>query len=234
MSIFRGRQCAFVFPIYVRKYRKYTIDRWIVVYTVCTSAVISPLRQWLDSYAKTRLKMWHTFKHFHHMQYFLLPTNLVIVFVHWVSAGVLYEPRQCSLFWDYIPESKLCFCLNLCRPPGAYSIRPIQKLLNCQQRDDARWVLQAFIPMGSNQKTALWLWVRKITWYLYTRGVRGRIKAKQRWFKVTRELCHEWFHHFRHHVHDGHWSGEFATVIWRLHCFTVSFRGDVRGESGLR
>ena len=26
---------------------------------------------------------------------------------------------------------------------------------------------------------------------------------------------------------DGHWTGEFATVIWRLHCFTVSFRGDV-------
>ena len=63
MSIFLGRQCAFVFPIYVRKYRKQTIDRWIVVYTVCASAVISPLRQWLDSYAKTRLKMSHTFKH---------------------------------------------------------------------------------------------------------------------------------------------------------------------------
>ena len=178
--------------------------------------------------------MWHTFKHFIHMQYFLLPTNLVIVFVHWVSTDVLYEPRQCSLFWDYIPESKLCFCLNLCRPPGAYSIRPIQKLLNFQQRDDARWVLQAFIPMGSNQKQRCGSWVREITWYLYTRGVRRRMKAKQRWFKVTRELCHEWFHHFRHHVHDGHWTGEFATVIWRLHCFTVSFRGDVRGESGPR
>ena len=150
MSIFWGRQCAFVFPISVRKY---TINRWIMVYTECASAAKSPLRQWLDSYAKTRLKMWHTFKYFIHMQYFLLPTNLVIVFVHWVSTGVLYEPRQYSLVWDYIPESKLCFCLNLCRPPGTYSIRPIQKLPNCQQRDDARWVLfQAFIPMRSNQK----------------------------------------------------------------------------------
>ena len=132
MSIFWGRQCAFVFLVYVRKYRKYTIDRWIVVYTVCDSAVISPLRQWLVSYAKTRLKMLHTFMHFIHMQYFLLLTNLVIVFVHWVSTGVLYEPRKCSLFWDYIPESKLCFCLNLCLSLGTYSIRPIQKLLNCQ------------------------------------------------------------------------------------------------------
>ena len=108
------------------------------MYTVCASAVFWPLRHLLDSYAKIRLKMWHTFKHFIHMQYFLLPTNLVIVFVHCVSTGVLYEPQQCSLFWDYITESKLGFCLNLCRPPGTYSTRPIQKLLNCQQRDDAQ------------------------------------------------------------------------------------------------
>ena len=40
---------------------------------------------------------------------------------------------QCSLFWDYIPESKLCFCLNhLRRSPGTQSIRPIQKLHSCQ------------------------------------------------------------------------------------------------------
>ena len=25
---FWGRQCAFVFPMYMQKYRKYTIDRW--------------------------------------------------------------------------------------------------------------------------------------------------------------------------------------------------------------
>ena len=71
---FLGRQCAFVFPIYVRKYQNYTTDRWIVVYTVCASAVMSPLRQLLDSsYAlKTRLKMCHTFTHFIHMQYFFV------------------------------------------------------------------------------------------------------------------------------------------------------------------
>ena len=89
-------------------------------------------------------------------------------------------------------------------------------------------------PIGEQPKTALWLWVCEITCYLYTRWVHGRMKTKQRWFKVTRELSHEWFLHFRHHVHDRHWTGEFATVIWRLHCFTVSFRGDVRGESGPR
>ena len=148
MSIFLRSSMCFRVPHLCSKIPK-IYNWWIVVYTVCVSAVISPLRQWLDSYAKTRLNMWHTFKHFIHMQYFLLPTNLVIVFVHWVSTGVLYEPRQWSLFWDYIPESKLCFWLNLCRPPDTYSIRPIQKLLNCQQRDDA---LHAFIPMGSNQK----------------------------------------------------------------------------------
>ena len=45
---------------------------------------------------------------------------------------------------------------------------------------------------GEQPKTALWLWVREITGYPYTRGVRGGMKAKQRWFKVTRELCHWW------------------------------------------
>ena len=35
MSIFLGLQCAFVFPIYVRIYRKYSIDQWKMVYTVC-------------------------------------------------------------------------------------------------------------------------------------------------------------------------------------------------------
>ena len=76
----------------------------------------------------------------------------------------------------------------------------------------ARGATPGIHPDGEQPKTALWLWVREITWYLYTRGVRGRMKAKQRWFKVTRELCHEWFHHFRHYVHDGHWTGEFATI----------------------
>ena len=119
---------------------------------------------------------------------------------------MLYEPRQSSLFWDYIPESKLCFCLNLCRPPGSYSIRPIQKLLNSWRR--AVGAAPGIHPDWEQPKTALWLWVREITWYLNTRGVRGRMKAKQRWFKFTRELCHEWFHHFRHHVHDDHWTGD--------------------------
>ena len=32
----------------------------------------------------------------------------------------------------------------------------------------------------------------------------------------------------------NNWTGEFATVIWCLHCFTISFGGDVRGKSGLR
>ena len=86
---FWGRQCAFVFPIYVRKYRKYTTDRWIVMYTECPSALISPLRQWLDSYAKNRLKMWHTFKHFIYMQYFLLPRKFEWNFIHVIFKEIL-------------------------------------------------------------------------------------------------------------------------------------------------
>ena len=80
------------------------------------------------------------------------------------------------------------------------------------------WVLLGSSRWGAT-KTALWLRVREMTWYLYTRGVRGQIKAKKN--ADLKLLCHERFHHVRHHVHDGHCIGEFATVIWRLYLFTV-------------
>ena len=161
--------------------------------------------------------MLHTFKHFIHMQYFLLLTKLVIVFVHWVSTGALYEPR---LFWDYIPESKLFLPQSV--PLARYIFNPTNTEVAQLSNNDAQ------------PKTAPWLWVCEITRYIYTREVREWMKAKQRWLKVTRELCHKWFHHFRNYVHGGHWTGEFAIVIWRLPCFTVSFRGDIRGESSPR
>ena len=88
MSIFLRSSMCFRVPHLCSKIPK--INNWSMdngVHSVCFP-VISPLRQWLDSYAKTHLKMWHTFKHFIHMQYFLLPTNLVIVFVQSVSTVV--------------------------------------------------------------------------------------------------------------------------------------------------
>ena len=100
--------------------------------------------------------MCHTFKHVIHVQYFLMLPNLVIVFVHWVSTGVLYEPRQCSLFWDYIPESKLCCWVNVCRPPDPYSIRPIQKLFSCQ-------ITTRGVCCSKNSA---------VTWYLYQMSAR--------------------------------------------------------------
>ena len=220
MSIFLRSSMCFRVPHLCSKIPK--IYNWSMdsgVHSVCFRGDFA-LRQWLDFYAKSRLNLWRTFKHFIHMQYFLLPTNLVIVFVHWVSTGVLYEPRQGSLFWDYIPESKFFF-LPQSVPPAWCIFNPTNT--DVAQLSTWRRAMGApgIHPDGEQPKTALWLWVHEITWYLYTRGVRGRMKAKQRWYKVTRELCHEWVHHFRHYVHDCHWTGEFATVIWRLHCFTV-------------
>ena len=198
-----------------------------MVYTVCASAVISPLRQWLDSYAKSRLKMWHTFKHFIHMQYFLLPTNLVIVFVHWVCTVVCCtNPDNVHCFGTIFPNLNFVFAsIWAARPVHIQSDQyrscsTVNKVNNVTTRDrcsrhSSRW--------GATKNNAVALSSRN-----------NMISIRERWFKVTRELCHEWFHHFRHHVHDGHWTREFATVIWRLHYFTVSFRGDVRGESGPR
>ena len=73
-------------------------------------------------------------------------------------------------------------------------------------------------PNGEQPKTALWLLLPQMT-YLYTRGVRGRMKQNNTDLKL---LCHEWFHHVWHHVHDGHCTGEFAPVMWHLDSFTFT------------
>ena len=66
------------------------------------------------------------------------------------------------------------FCINMHCPSGPHAIQRIEKLLNCQT---TWWVPLGWSRWGAT-KTALWLWVREMTWYLDTRGVRGRMKAK--------------------------------------------------------
>ena len=155
--VFWGRQCAFVFRIYVQKYHNYTIDSWIMVFTVCASAIISPLRQWLNSYAKSRLKMCHTFKQFIHMQDCFLLTNLVIVVVHRVSTGVLYEPRQCSFFfWSIFPN--LNFVLRQSVPRVRSMFNPTNTEVAQLSNNDARWVLLHSSRWGAT----MWLWIREM------------------------------------------------------------------------
>ena len=73
------------------------------MYTVCASAVISPLRQWLDSYVKTRLKMWHTFNHFIHILF-------VANFVQWVSTVVCCtNPDNVHCFGTIFPNLNFVF-----------------------------------------------------------------------------------------------------------------------------
>ena len=119
MSIFWGSSMCFRVLHLCSKIPK--IYNWsMVVYTVCASAVISPLTQWLDSYAKARLKMWHTFKHFIHMEYFLLPTNLVIVFVHWVSTVVwCTNPDNVHCFGTIFPNLNFVFA-SICATRPAH------------------------------------------------------------------------------------------------------------------
>ena len=143
--------------------------------------------------------MCHMLKHFIHMKYF----NRWLVLLSFL----------------YIELALVCW--RNTGPPARSPCNPT----NCevaQLSNDAVGAARGS-PDGEQTKTALWLWVREITWYLYTRGVRRRMRAKKNAdFKL---LCREWFHRVRHHVHDGHCTGEFAKVIWRLGSFTVSFRG---------
>ena len=116
----------------------------------------------------------------------------------------------------YIPESEICFCINLCCPSSPHTIWPVLKLLNCQTM---RWVL-----LGSSQLGATKNRVYEMTWYLYTRGVHRRINAKQHWFKITvswmvsscMASCSWWLLHWRiHHSHLT--STQFHSLVpwWR-------------------
>ena len=93
------------------------------------------------------------------------------------------------------------FCTNPSHPFGPHAIRRTEKLLNCQT---TRWVP---ILMGSNQKQRCGFEFAK--WYdIYTSE-----ECAEDWRQNNADsklLCHEWFHHVRHHVHDGHCNGEFA------------------------
>ena len=118
------------------------------------------------------------------------------------------NPDNVNCFWTIFPNlnfvfASICQCAARSVHIQSDQYRSCSTVNNVKTRG-ARGATPGIHPDGEQPKTALWLWVRKITWYLYTRWVHGRMKAKQRWFKVTREVCHEWFHHFRHHVHDGH------------------------------
>ena len=102
------------------------------VYTVCASAVISPLRQLLDSYAKTRFKMCHTFKHLFLCSTFCCRLILLSLSLYIELALVCCtNPNNVNCFGTIFPNLNFVFASNLSRPPGPYWI---QKLLNCQTR----------------------------------------------------------------------------------------------------
>ena len=177
MSIFWGRQCAFVFPIYVRKYRKYTIDRWIAVYTVCASAVISPLRYsgWIPTLkliwkCVTRSSVLFIYNTF--CCWLILLSSLYIE----LALVCCTNPDNVNCFGTMFPNLNFVFASSCAAHPLHIQSNQCR---SCSTVNDARWVLLHLSQWGAT-KTAPWLWVREMTWYLYTRGVRGRMKAKQR------------------------------------------------------
>ena len=119
--------------------------------------------------------------------------------------------------------------LHQSAPPVGSPCNPTNREVAQLSNDamDATWLF----PMGSNQKQRCCSEFTK--WHdIYTpEECADEWRQSNADFKL---LCHEWIHHVRHHVHDGHCIGEFATVIWRLDSFTVSFRDDVGGKFGLR
>ena len=129
---------------------------------------------------------------------------------------------------------KLAFASRFTVTPSTCNLR-IEKLANCHPLRWAplRWSQwEATKKHCCNSEFTKWHDIHTPKEYA---GERMQNNADFKW------LCHEWFHHVRHHVYDGHSIGELdtivwrlTTIVWRLNSFTVSFPFDVRGESGLR
>ena len=151
---FWGRQCAFAFPIYVRKCRKYAIDRWMVVYTVCAFAV----RSVVDSGWIPTLKLvWKCGTRSSIL--FICNTcccRLILLSSLYIELALVCctNPDNVHCFGTIFPN--LNFVLPQFVPSARCIFNPtnteVAQLSTTWPGDDARWELQAFIPMGCNQK----------------------------------------------------------------------------------
>ena len=122
------------------------------VYTVCASAVISPLRQWLVSYAKTRFKMCHTFKHLFICNTFCCRLILLSLSLYTELALVCCtNPNNVNCFGTIIPESKLCFCVQS-EPPARSILNPTNTEVAQLSNKDPLSELLHPPRLGSNQK----------------------------------------------------------------------------------
>ena len=207
-----------MFPIYIRKYRKYKHDviqglelgrtqckgrvagsPWFTwcnpgveittrpVYTVCASAVISPLRQWLDSYAKTRFKMCHTFKHLLICNTFCCRLILLSLSLYIELALVCCtNPNNVNCLGTIFPNLNFVFASIWAASPVHIESDQYRSCSTVKQGPAVSATPST--PIGEQPKTALWLWVCEITCHLYTRWVHGRMKTKQRWLKLL-ENC---------------------------------------------
>ena len=139
------------------------------MYTVCASAVISPLRQC------------HTFKHLFICNTFCCRLILLTLSLYIKLALVCCtNPQNVNCFGTIFTNLNFIFA-------SVWAARPVY--IESDQYRSCSTVKQGpavgptpSTPIGEQPKTALWLWVREIICYLYTRGERGRMKAKQRWF----------------------------------------------------
>ena len=120
------------------------------VYTVCASAVISPLRQWLDSYAKTRFKMCHTFKHLLICNTFCCRLILLSLSLYIELALVCCtNPNNVNCFGTIFPNLKFVFA-------SIWAASPVHigsdQYKSCSTNKDPLSVLLHPPRLGSNQK----------------------------------------------------------------------------------
>ena len=126
------------------------------MYTVCASAVISPLRQWLDSYAKTRLKMCHTFKHLFICNTFCCRLILLSLSLYIELALVCcMNPDNVNCFGTIFPNLNFVFAsIWAARPVHIESDQYHTEVAQLSNNDPLS-VLRHPPRLGSNQNSAV-------------------------------------------------------------------------------
>ena len=125
-----------------------------MLYTVCASAVISLLRQWFDSYAKTRLKMCHTFKHLFICNTFCCRLILLSFSLYIKLALVCCKnPDNVYCFGTIFPN--LNFVLRQSEPPARSILNPTNTEVAQLSNKDPLSVLLHPPRLGSNQNSAV-------------------------------------------------------------------------------
>ena len=139
MSIFFCHEHASMFFIFVRKYRKYSINRWRVLHvrSVCFRGVFT-IKAVVAFLRKLAWQMCHILKHLFICNTFSCGLGLLFYMQIVLALVCCRNPNTFHRFGTIFPN-KIFVCILLRRPSDPAAIRRMEKLPKCQTFGWSQW-----------------------------------------------------------------------------------------------